>query len=64
MYRWSAEQILGVPNVDRYGDDGNAWAQARGRGEQEEYLHVSMDLIQVFRLITCSQVIRSTSVDS
>jgi hypothetical protein len=23
---WSANQVTGLPNVDKYGDDGNAWA--------------------------------------
>ena len=43
--RYSAKQVLGVPNVFKYGDDEKAWAQASGRGLSEEYLQVRLNLV-------------------
>ena len=30
--------------MEKYSDDENAWAQGRGRGTQNEYIHVSSNL--------------------
>ena len=38
---YSAQQVVGVPNVFMYGDNKMAWKQGSGRGDKEEYLHVS-----------------------
>ena len=42
-FSYSAQQVLGVPNVVKYGDEKKAWKQGKNRGTQEEYLHVSSD---------------------
>ena len=38
---YSAQQVVGLPNVFTYGDNKMAWKQGPGRGVREEYLHVS-----------------------
>ena len=43
--RYSAEQALGSPDVSTYGDNKKAWKQGSGRGDKEEFLHVSFYMI-------------------
>ena len=41
IYSHSAQQVIGPPNVPKYGDHKNAWAQGKNRNYQHEFLHVS-----------------------